>query len=83
MTAHEELIAGLSRDLEPVAPPPNLNALAVVWLAMSAGFVVTLTHLVGPIRPGAFAQLASNRCWVWRRSPGPASRHSAPPYRRH
>lgn len=59
MTAHEELIAGLSRDLAPVQSPPNLNAMAVAWFLVSAGFIVALTHLTGPVRPGAFAQLAS------------------------
>jgi len=57
MTAHDELIASLSRDLKPVSPAPNVNALSLVWLALSAGFVVAMTHLVGPIRPGAYVQL--------------------------
>ena len=59
MNAHDELIADLSRDLAPVSPPPNINALAALWVLASAAFVVVMTHLFGPIRPGAFAQLAS------------------------
>ena len=57
MNAHDELIASLSRNLKPVAPAPNINALSWLWLALSAGFVVAMTHLVGPVRPGAYAQL--------------------------
>lgn len=57
MNAHDELIASLSRNLKPVPPAPNVNALSLVWLSLSAGFVVGVTHLVGPIRPGAYAQL--------------------------
>ena len=57
MNAHDELIANLTRNLQPVTPAPNVNALSMVWLSLSAGFVVAMTHLAGPIRPGAFAQL--------------------------
>jgi hypothetical protein len=59
MREHDELIASLSRDLKPVSPAPNVNGLAMVWFLLSAGFVVVMTHLVGPIRPGAFSQLVS------------------------
>ena len=59
MNAHDELIASLSRDLAPVAPPPRVNALALAWLLLSAGFVVAMTQLMGPVRPGAFSQLVS------------------------
>jgi hypothetical protein len=59
MNEHDELIHSLSRDLGPVSPPPNINVLAAVWFLSSAGFVVVLTHLIGPVRPGAFSQLAA------------------------
>ena len=59
MNAHDELIASLSRDLAPVQAAPNVNALAMLWILLSAGFVVVLTHLAGPLRPGAFSQLVS------------------------
>ena len=59
MNAHDELIARLSRDLTPVPPAPNVNALALAWFLLSAGFVVVMTHLFGPIRPGAYSQLFS------------------------
>ena len=60
MNRQNELIAALSRDLKPVNALPNLNVLAVIWLLASAGFVVAMTHLVAPIRPGSFGQLISN-----------------------
>jgi len=56
---HEQLIEELSRDLPPVRPSPNVNALALVWLVASAVFVVVATWLVGPVRTGAFGQLAA------------------------
>lgn len=59
MNAHDKLIESLSRDLAPVSPAPNVNALALVWLLLSASYVVAVTHLVGPIRTGAYSQLFS------------------------
>lgn len=59
MNKHDELIASLSRDLAPVSRAPNVNALAMAWLGLSAVYVVVVTHLLGPIRPGALSQLAS------------------------
>jgi hypothetical protein len=56
---HEILISNLSSDLEPVSPPPNINRLATAWFLLSAIYVVAVTHLVGPIRPGAYSQLSS------------------------
>lgn len=59
MNEHNELIASLSRDLAPVSPAPNVNTLAMVWFLLSTSYVVVMTHLLGPIRPGAFSQLAT------------------------
>ena len=59
MNAQEELIASLSRDLIPVRPAPNVTVMAVLWILVSAGFVVIMTYLVGPIRPGALYQLVT------------------------
>ena len=59
MNVHDELISSLSRDLAPVSSAPNVNALAMVWFLLSASYVVAMTHLFGPIRPGAFSQLVS------------------------
>ena len=59
MNQHEKLIENLSRDLAPVAPVSNVNRLGLAWLVLSAIFVVVITQLVDPVRPGAFAQLAA------------------------
>lgn len=59
MNRNDELIANLSRDLKPVSPAPNINILAMLWVLASAIFVVAVTHMTGPVRPGAFSQLAS------------------------
>ena len=61
MNKTEELIASLSRDLEPVLPAPNVNVLAAMWLLLGAGFMIALIHLAGPIRPGAFEQLGTEQ----------------------
>ena len=59
MTKHETLISNLSSNLEPVSPPPNINRLAMAWFVLSAIYVVAVTHLFGPIRPGAMTQLGT------------------------
>lgn len=59
MNSHDKLIDSLILDLTPVSPTPDVNALSLVWLLVSACFVVAVTHLVGPIRPGAYSQLFS------------------------
>lgn len=59
MNKHETLISNLSSNLAPVSPPPNLNRLAIAWFALSAVYVVAVTQLFGPIRPGALSQLGT------------------------
>jgi len=59
MSKQHILISNLSRDLAPVSPPSNVNRLAIAWFLLSAIFVVAMTHLFGPIRPGAFSQLGT------------------------
>ena len=59
MNEHEKLISNLSADLAPVALPPNINRLALLWFLVSAVYVVAVIHLFGPARPGAFTQLAT------------------------
>jgi len=59
MNKQHILISNLSRDLASVPPPPNINRLAIAWFLLSAIFVVAMTHLFGPIRPGAFSQLGT------------------------
>lgn len=59
MNKHDTLIANLSRNLAPVEPPPNINRLAMAWFLLSAVYVVAVTQLFGPIRPGAISQLGT------------------------
>jgi hypothetical protein len=56
---HDKLISNLSRNLAPVAPPTNINRLALAWFLLSAIYVVAVTNLFGPIRPGAISQLGT------------------------
>jgi len=53
------LISDLSRDLAPVKLPPSLNKLSVVWFVLSAIYVIAITQMFGPIRPGALTQLVT------------------------
>lgn len=55
----QQLIAQLSTGLQPVKPPLPVELTAALWLLASAGFVVGITHWLGPIRANALAQLAS------------------------
>jgi len=54
---HRTLISDLSRDLAPVSNPMKTNRLAMVWFLFSACYVVLVTDLIDPIRPGALTQL--------------------------
>ncbi len=56
---HRSLISNLSRDLAPVSKPPKINRLAMAWFLLSACYVIAVTGLFGPIRPGALAQLVT------------------------
>ena len=59
MDKRDTLIADLSSDLAPIRQVSNVNRLAVAWFLLGAVFVVSATHLAGPVRPGAFSQLVS------------------------
>ena len=59
MSEREQLIAALSRDVPSVKPVRNIDHTALLWMLLSAAYVVAITHLFGPIRPNALAQLAS------------------------
>ena len=59
MTKRDDLLDSLASGLVPVAPAPNLRVLTLVWLLLSASYVVLLTHSLGPIRPTAINQLQS------------------------
>jgi len=56
---HRTLISDLSRDLAPVSNPTKINRLAMAWFLLSAFYVVLVTDLIDPIRPGALTQLAT------------------------
>ena len=56
---YRSLIAKLSHDLAPVQKPPKINRLAMAWLLLSAVYVVVVTGLLDPIRPGATTQLVT------------------------
>jgi hypothetical protein len=55
----QKLISALSSSLQPVRPVMAVELTALLWLLASAGFVVAVTHWLGPIRPNAIAQLGS------------------------
>lgn len=59
MAKRDQLIESLSRDLAPVRRPPSVNLLASIWFLAGAVFVIAAIHLAGPVRPGAFSQLAT------------------------
>ena len=59
MRKRDDLLDSLTSGLVPVAPAPNLRTLTLVWLLVSACYVVVLTHFLGPIRPTAINQLQS------------------------
>lgn len=57
MDRRDDLIADLSRDLAPVQKAPNVSRLATAWFGLGVVFVVSVTYLSGPVRPGVFSQL--------------------------
>ncbi len=56
---HQTLISNLSSSLTPVKPLPNVNRLGLLWFLLSAIYVVVITRIIGPIRPGALTQLVT------------------------
>ncbi len=57
MNTQQELIASLSADLKSVKPARHTDRTALLWLVLSAVYVVGITSFLGPIRPNAFNQL--------------------------
>ncbi len=61
MTKPGSLIDQLAGDLQPVKPVARrLGAGALLWLGLSAIYVMLATALMGPLRPGAFDQLLAH-----------------------
>lgn len=60
MSSRESLLDNLVEDLQPVRPVPDLRLLICGWLVGSVVYVVGVTHLLGPIRPGVLGQLQAH-----------------------
>ncbi|MEH6518129.1 MAG: NrsF family protein [Halioglobus sp.] len=73
MKPRDDLIASLVDDLAPVRPIGNINALAILWLLISALYVVAIIHVFGPVRPGALDQLIGNGRFLFENLLGLAS----------
>ena len=56
MNDRDALIAQLSSDLQPVKPA-RVGVMTLLWLVLSAAWVMAMTHLTGELRPGALHQL--------------------------
>ena len=59
MTDHRQLIDALAADLQPRRPLQRPWLIALAWLLPAVAWVVAVTGLLGPLRPGAFGQLAT------------------------
>lgn len=57
--SRDDLISALSSGLEPVQRAVHVDRVAALWLLVSALYVIGITHWLGPIRPNAMTQLAS------------------------
>lgn len=57
MMESQKLVDQLSTGLQPVRPVRHIDGRACLWLLISAGFVIGITHWFGPIRPSAINQL--------------------------
>jgi hypothetical protein len=55
----DDLITALSGELQAVKPVVRVDRMAILWLLVSALYVIAVTHLLGPVRPNALSQLAS------------------------
>jgi hypothetical protein len=53
----ETLITELVEELEPVRQPLSVIPAALLWLGLSAAYVIALALLLGPFRPGFADQL--------------------------
>ena len=60
MNRQQELIAKLTAGLTPVKPAPPPLRVAGLWWLGSWLFVIIVTLLTGPLRPGAFVQVVTH-----------------------
>lgn len=59
MNRHNDLIDSLAQDVTPRARPMPVALQAASWWLAGVLYVVTVTALLGPLRPGAFEQLVA------------------------
>lgn len=57
MSKQQEFIQSLSADLKPVKPAMSADLMAIIWLGLTALYIIAASHYFGPIRPGALGQL--------------------------
>lgn len=57
MKEHNDLIDSLAGQLTPVRRPPSLGLMALGWWFLGIAYVMAITALVGPPRPGVGSQL--------------------------
>ena len=60
MTSRDELIDRLVQELPATTRRPAVGGMAALWLLVSLCYVVAVTALVGPLRPGALQQVAES-----------------------
>jgi hypothetical protein len=53
----DQLVDSLVGDLQPVPAPRDMRLPVALWFLCSAAYVVVLTHLIAPARPGVLEQL--------------------------
>ncbi|MEH6591787.1 MAG: NrsF family protein [Halioglobus sp.] len=57
MNKQNSLIDSLASDLTPVRTVKSIDVMALVWLLLSAAYVVAVTHILGSARENATIQL--------------------------
>ncbi len=60
MSSRDELIARLSDNLQPALPGMSITLKSIIWWLLSWVYVVTMTLVMGPLRPGVLIQLATS-----------------------
>lgn len=57
MSSRDNIIQSLSKDLQPVATSVAVDSKAMLWVLLTAAYVILVTQWLGPIRADAFNQL--------------------------